>query len=558
MREWKKSYSTEKQKELIQCMAVGDLDNDGKSEVVLGLNLRPLAGIQSYAVQILDNNGNKKQRWDSTYPVNDVTIVDINDDGTAEILVSTADLYVLSNRGQNLNYPPIGTVVSAAVAEDLDNNGEKELLVGTREVICRSSTLNWTVPIGSQIRKIIVGDVNWDTHPDVVVLTTQNVHVLDRNGTKLWISPGTQNLRDMAVANIDGDRNLEILFSVDNMRISIWEAREEGLEREIDLQSYKADFLAVADLNKDGTLEIVVASSKLRLEILDLNGNSLLQYRFEQVSGNDIFVDMALKDMTGDTWTDILLAHSIDSTTGGEDSFLYLMENQWKAPPPSRGNELYTEAVNFYNEGDCSEAVSLFTQAQTAFLQEGNQEMADECQSYIDECKDVLTVQEEADSTFLQAEALFQRGDFEEAKILYEQAQSLYEELGDSEKVQTCLGRIAEIEGKMVPVTEAPPEEVPQKKGTGLLLVIVVAAVVLLGVGSYVLMKRRGPGRVPEERVPEEKPERIEELEEFEKPESVRKEIREEERKLKAKFVYGEINKEEYQEKLTKLYENES
>jgi hypothetical protein len=309
VKEWEKSYSTEKQKELIQCMAVGDLDNDGKSEIVLGLNVRPLAGIQSYAVQILDNRGNKRQRWDSTYPVSDVAIADVNDDGTAEILVSTADLYVLSSKGQNLNYPPIGTVVSVAVAEDLDADGKRELLVGTREVICRSETLNWTVSIGSQIKKIIVGDLNWDTYPEVVVLTTQNVHVLDGNGKKLWISPGTQNLRDMAVANIDGDNNLEILFSVDNMRISIWEAREGGLEREIDLQSYKADFLAVADLNKDGTLEIIVASSKLRLEILDLEGNSLLQYRFQQVSGNDLFGDMVLKDMNGDTWTDILLVH---------------------------------------------------------------------------------------------------------------------------------------------------------------------------------------------------------------------------------------------------------
>ena len=68
-------------------------------------------------------------------------------------------------------------------------------------------------------------------------------------------------------------------------------------------------------------------------------------------------------------------------------------------------------------------------------------------------------------------------------------------------------------------------------------------------------MTRRGKG----ERAEEDGSEKIKELEEIEKPNIVPSEkIREGERKLKAQFVYGEINKDEYREKLRELYESES
>ncbi|MBU7018782.1 MAG: VCBS repeat-containing protein [Theionarchaea archaeon] len=553
VKEWEKNYSTEKQKEIIQCMGVGDLNNDGAPEIVLGLNVRPLAGVQSYAVQVLDYKGNRKLRWDSTYRINDISIVDVDGDGKAEILAPGADLYVLSDKAQNLNYPPVGTVVNVALAGDLDQDGKKELLVGTREVICISDTVPWTVSIGSPVKKILVADVNWDTFLEVVILTDQNVHVLDMNGKKVWTSPGTQNLRDVTVANIDRDNPLEILYSTDNMKILIWEARDEGLEKEINLVSYRADLFQVEDLNKDGTLEIIVASSKLRLEILDLEGKSLLQYRFELMGGQDAFVDMIVEDMDGDTWKDILLAHSVDFLTGSTDSYLYFMKNQWSPPPPSQSGELYTEALGFFNNNECSRAMELFTQAKTAFLDEGNQEMADDCQEYIDECNRLLTIQLDADSKFLEAEGLVQQGEYEKAVTLYEEAQALYEELGNLERVQTCSDRIEEIQNREIPVEE-PPEEVPEKKQSGLFLIVVII-VVLIALGLYIVMSRRGRG----ENAEEETSERIKELEEIERPEIVpSEEIREGERKLKAQFVYGEINKEEYREKLRQLYESES
>ena len=546
MKEWEKTYSTEKQGEMIQHIAVGDLDNDGTLEIVVGLSIRPLAGIQTYAVQILDQRGNKKQRWDSTFPINDISISDVENDGAAEILVSGADLYVLSNTAQNLNYPPIGTVVLSTQAADLDEDGKKEILVGTRDVICISDTMNWTVSIGTHVKKMLITDLDWDGTPEIVILTRQNVHVLDNNGNKVWVSPGMQNLRDVAVADVGEDKNKEILFSTDNMLILIWEAREDGMQGEIDLETYAADLLAAEDLDEDGIPEIIVATTKLRLEILDLEGNSLREYRFDPIGDTDTFADMVIKDMNSDNRADVLLAHSINVRGVASDSLLYFMENTWRAPTPPKGTEYFNQAVALFDNEEYSTALDVFLQAQAAFTEEGNQEMADECQVYIDQCQNWLTTQTDADSKFSQAEALFSQGDYEEAVTLYEEARTLYEELDNTEKAQACSQRITEIQNIQVPEEEEPVEE-PKTRGFGLPLVVVAG---LLGVAAYVVMKyRKGMRPIEEEK-------RAEELEEIEEEITPSDEIREEERKLKAQYVYGEINREEYREKLRKLYES--
>lgn len=555
VKDWEKTYSTDKQKEIIKCMDVGDLDNDGVPDIVLGLNVRPYAGQQKYAVQIVNRKGEKKQRWDSTYLINDVAIVDVNDDGTPEILVSSADLYVLSNKAQNLNYPPVGTVVFASVAYDLDGDGKKELLIGTRELQCKGETLNWNVSIGTQIKKIFVGDINWDTFPEIVVLTRQNVIVMDREGKKLWISPGTQDLRDMTVSDIDGDKNMEILFSTDNMLILMWEARDDGMEGEINLKSYKADFLAVSDLNKDGSPEIIIASSIAKLEVLDLKGNSLWLYEAGSAENVDVFSDIFVSDLDGDTWTDILVAFIPNYGGAGIDSFLYLMKNQFGvSPPKSAGTDYYNRGVALFNEGKCAEAVPLFTQAQTAFQGEGNGEMASQCQTYIDQCTQILTKQAEADSKVLQAEELVQQGKIEDAVTLFEEARALYQELGNSEKVEWIAQRITEIQSTPVPPEETPEVSEKKSSGRGLILVAVVAAVIVI---SFFVVKTFRKGGVETEKKLE-KPEKREKPEKPGEKETVSERIKEEERKLKAKFVYGEINREEYREQLKNLYKDEN
>ena len=548
---WEQNYSTADQREIIQCLEVGDLDNDGIPEIVVGLIIKPRAGIQTYAVRILSHKGEKKFKWDSTYPISNISIADINNDGKLEILVSSADLYVLSNQGKNLNYPPTGTVVSTAVAQDLDNDGKNELLIGTRELKCVSPTLNWTVSIGSPVKKILVSDIHGDGVKEIIILTIQNVYVIDKNGIKLWISPATQNLKDVAVANIDQDRDVEILFSTDNMHIYIWEAKDDGLERDIKLQGFTADLLEVGDVTRNGIPEIIVASSKLRVEILDLDGSTLWQYRFDAIGTNDAFIDMAVSDLSLDGWSDILLSHSVVNMSGATDSYLYLLENQIKIAPSAKTFDNYNKGVDLFTEGDYEQALGFFMQAQAAFTQAGNEEMIDNCQSYIDQCNAIITKQQEADAAFSDAESFYEEGNYQEAGPLYERAKTLYEELGNEQMVQTCSDRLEEMQQEEPLPEESPAEEDTEKRRSFLPFLIIL--VIVMVVGGFTAMKfLRKPDlekvSVRDEHV-EEKP--------SEKPEETPRSahIRKRERELKAQFVYGEINRKQYQDELRKLYE---
>ncbi|MBU7043957.1 MAG: hypothetical protein HXS47_10230 [Theionarchaea archaeon] len=561
---WNQNYSSESQREVIQCFDVGDLDGDGMPEIVLGMIIKPTAGIQTYMVRILSSKGEKKYKWDSTYPISNISIADINNDGTPEILVSSADLYILSNQGKNLNYPPIGTVVTTAIGEDIDNDGKIELLIGTRDLMCKSDTLNWKVSIGSPVRKILVSDINWDGSPEIIILTTQNVHVFNRKGIKLWVSPATQNLKDVTVANIDEDRDVEILFSTDDKHIFIWEAREEGLQRDINLQTYTADLMEIGDVTRDGTPEIIVASSKLRVEILDVEGTTLWQYRFNAREINDIFIDMAVSDLNKDGWPDILLSHSVVNISGAMDSYLYYLENQIKIAPSAKTFDNYNKGVELFNSGEYVQALDFFTRAQTAFQNAGNEEMVENCQSFIDRCNEFISQQEEADAVFSQAESLYEEGKLAEAQPLYEEAQELYESLGNEEKVQICSDRLAEITQEEPAPEEPPVEEEPEKRRSFLPILLVLLVVLVIGgiIGMKYLKSPRLKG-ITEFSKPSEKPEKPEKPE-SKKPEEKSKEsslsshIKKRERELKAQFVYGEINREQYQEELRKLYEEES
>ncbi|MGC1119780.1 MAG: hypothetical protein WBA22_01700 [Candidatus Methanofastidiosia archaeon] len=553
VKEWQHSYSTEERKEVINHLAVADLDRDGLQEIVAAMSIRPKAGLPEYAVVIMDSKGNKKYQWTYSYPVNGLSLSDLDGDGLKEILVSTADLYVLSYKAQNLNYPQVGTVVFTCEADDLDKDGSAELLIGTREVICRGETLSWRYNIGSQIKKIIITDLTWDEIPEIIVLTMQNVHVFDIYGDKLWTSPGAQNLLDMAVADSDGDREKEIFVSTDNRRIYIWQARPDGLRRELVLTSSRADILAVADLTQDGIPEIIVASSLLRLEIMDQKGNLLWQYRFERKELRDEFTEMVVTDLNRDTWPDILLSQSVSAMAGDLDSFLYFLKNQaGMAPSPDKGSEYYEKAVTMFDQGNCAEAVNLFSQARTAFLESDNQGMADKCLEYIGQCEEVLEL-EAADATFAEAEVYFEQEQYQEALPLYQDAMSMYQELGKRDEAVACSDRIAEIESLLTPGEEEEVQPVEQRRPVAILLIPLIVGG--LGIGIYALVKSRG--RKPVQGVVEKKVEAKPEKEEPEEKELPEK-MKDKERKLKAQFVYGEINREQYREALKKLYEDEN
>lgn len=177
------------------------------------------------------------------------------------------------------------------------------------------------------------------------------------------------------------------------------------------------------------------------------------------------------------------------------------------------GLPLFKEAEDLFEEGNHAEALTTFKEVKSIY--EEHHVPTDEVDEYIS----LGTTYMNAFSALQKAESLLQEGKKEEAKTHYLKARQLFSDVGDNDMVEEIDSRIEQI-----PPEEKQPEDGRRFPVFGIVVVIVIVIVILA------VTKLRKPA-----------------------PVYTAEEIREEMRQLKARFVYGEINKKEYEEKLAEL-----
>ena len=184
-----------------------------------------------------------------------------------------------------------------------------------------------------------------------------------------------------------------------------------------------------------------------------------------------------------------------------------------------QGLPVFEEAVALYDEEKYGEAVTKFEKVKTLY-EEHNVDTA-EVDTYISDCNIYIKAFDELEK----AENYVREGKNDEAREHFINAKNLFSDVADTAMMQQVDAKLEQI--KPVETTEPPPTET-KGRGTGLLLLIFV----VIGVIAFVVMKLRKPAVVQTE-----------------------DEIREEMRELKARYVYGEINKKQYEERLARLEE---
>lgn len=203
-------------------------------------------------------------------------------------------------------------------------------------------------------------------------------------------------------------------------------------------------------------------------------------------------------------------------------------------------------ANRYFDEGDYEKARKYYEEARSLYQQIGDQE-----KEKVQEM-DSKARESAAHHDVKMAEDFYSRGQYDEAMRAYEKARRGFVTLGDFDmvaQIEDKLQELSELTGKPVPPPPSgqPPDRssrTPRQRqgGSGLLLVLFI--VILVGVGIYFLKFR---GKAPTETKPETKPKEKKLLPSEAKAEEVRN--------LKAKFVYGEISRKEYEKKLRELEE---
>ena len=200
-------------------------------------------------------------------------------------------------------------------------------------------------------------------------------------------------------------------------------------------------------------------------------------------------------------------------------------------------------AEKYFDEGDYEKAGKYYSEAKSLYQQAGDSEKAQEM--------DTMSKESKARLDYENGEELYERGEYLRAMQVYEEARREFVRLGNADmvnRIEERLEELSELTGKPVsPISERPlPTATPRERGGGGGLFFVLIVCCLVGVGVYLWKFRGAPEG--EEVKKEEEPAQIEPLTASEaKSEKIRE--------LKAKFVYGEINRQEYEKKLRELEE---
>lgn len=262
--------------------AAADLNGDGTCECVLPIKSGIIAADGATGVN----------RWKvyTDYPCLSPIISDLDGDGTFEVLLGTysflySKIWAYSATGNRLwihDIPGNGEKLMGMVVCDPELDGFKDVIVGTtlgrlRRLACDVSPprIAWDVMLSSNaISSIVAGDLERDGSIEIVANHDTTISIVDAitGGVKeaFRVTP-TQCNWCLSLADVDKDGMLEILCGSSCGEIAIIDDGVMTLHVTYEGTPFRAP--VAADVDGDGANEIVFALSDGQVRIINLDGS---------------------------------------------------------------------------------------------------------------------------------------------------------------------------------------------------------------------------------------------------------------------------------------------
>lgn len=274
--------------------SVADIDNDGDMEIVQVTGGNGKNG----RVYLLDHEGNIlpgfPKNYNNNWILTTATLADLDDDQQLEIIFLArnspgGDVHILTNKGEpwSENWPvrlPRTPAITPSIG-DIDNDGQKEIIVSSTTVLYAynlDGQLEPGWPVDNPDTKFsfqspILADLDGDQDLEIIGATHGNIpeyYVLQHDGTpyKAWpffvpenrwtfTTPTVVKIEDtyqifMSRPLVQSSPNKDMLYAwneAGDLQMGFPIEQEDGLE----------GIISVADLDNDGTHELIFGSNRL-------------------------------------------------------------------------------------------------------------------------------------------------------------------------------------------------------------------------------------------------------------------------------------------------------
>jgi len=326
--------------EPVNSIAVGNVDADAGLEVV---------AITSTKFYVF-NAATFALKWSGAYGGHTVAIADLENDGKNEIIIAGTDGHVLNGYTQTYKWGYFGGFGPSMTVGDVDNDGKAEIIGGTgiyngapTVKIVNGDTMT-TTTISASAEAVGVGDANNDGKNELIVGGDQwsDVQGFDvATGTKLWsVHNPNWGTVGIVVGDPDGDGQNEVVWSSYDPGIFVGNANTQTVESTPD--DFNGPFrIAVADLNGDGRLEMVVTATTANSHYYIGVGTAyVLDYETHRLIAklpipNYVSIaQLAIGQVDGDAAKEIVLL--VSDSSGGQvmvfDGVTFALE--WSSGPP--------------------------------------------------------------------------------------------------------------------------------------------------------------------------------------------------------------------------------
>jgi len=270
-----------------QTVAVGDANNDGLNELIIGQD--QWGSVQGYNV-----SGTKL--WSISNPehgVQGMAVGDPDGDGANEILWGAGStssgsdaLFVGNANSQTIEYRGLDLDGWFRVAVgDLNGDGRLEMVIvsGTTEsgynggivyvldCLTRKLITKFNAPNSFRIEQVAIGQVDGDAAREIILLGSSyysgSIHVFDGiTFAEKWSSPSsgccssTINTNALLVRDLNGDGVDEIIYATPDNKIQVINGATPFIEYTSAALDGGVSDIDIADLDGDGVLDLVVCT----------------------------------------------------------------------------------------------------------------------------------------------------------------------------------------------------------------------------------------------------------------------------------------------------------